>query len=171
MKRFEDLLSGGDLRSIGESNELLPLIKTQKDFDDLFALLFHEDRVIVMRAADCIEKVTRNNSPFLLSHKDHIVTLSHSAADKELMWHLAQLLPRVPWNKDEVNAIWERLRTWVLQKEGSRIVRVNALQTMFELSHKNKNLRDDFLNIMDCIVKENIPSINARIRKLQKECL
>lgn len=171
MRRFEDLLAGCDLRSIGESNELLPLIKTQKDFDDLFFLLFHKDRVIVMRAADCIEKVTRNNTSFLLPHKTQILTLSQSAADKELMWHLAQLLPRVSWNNNDVNTIWERLRTWVLQKEGSKIVRVNALQAMFELSHKNKNLRDDFLTITESILKENIPSINARIRKLQKECM
>ena len=126
VKRFEDLLSGGDLRSIGESNSLLPLIKTQTDFDDLFSLLFHEDRVIVMRAADCIEKVTRNNTSFLLPYKTDLLSLSQSATDKELMWHLAQIFPRITLNKDELNTIWNVLKAWVLNEKGSKIVRVNA---------------------------------------------
>lgn len=52
MNQFEEILQGGDLRSIGESNRIGSLIKNQEDFDELFELLFHTDRKVAMRAAD-----------------------------------------------------------------------------------------------------------------------
>jgi hypothetical protein len=45
------LLSGGDLRSIAQSNKVVDLVQDQEDFDKLFQFLFHEDRLVVMRAA------------------------------------------------------------------------------------------------------------------------
>ena len=66
MKSLEEILSGGDLRSIGKSNSLVQTIRTQADFDELFNLLFHSNRVVVMRAADSIEK-THNYQKHRLS--------------------------------------------------------------------------------------------------------
>lgn len=56
--RFEEILKGGDLRSIGKTNEVVGMVNNQKSFDELYQLLFHPDRKIVMRAADAIEKIT-----------------------------------------------------------------------------------------------------------------
>ncbi|HXL56509.1 MAG TPA: hypothetical protein VN958_09645 [Chitinophagaceae bacterium] len=39
MKTFGELLSGGDLRSIGKSNGVAALITDQKGFDNLFSCL------------------------------------------------------------------------------------------------------------------------------------
>lgn len=59
MNNKKKYLQGGDLRSIADVDQLIPLIKTQKTFDELFSCLESEDRLIVMRAADAIEKITR----------------------------------------------------------------------------------------------------------------
>jgi hypothetical protein len=48
MKQLEEMLSGGDLRSVGQSNVVVSKIKTQHDFDNLIELLFYADRLIVM---------------------------------------------------------------------------------------------------------------------------
>jgi len=69
---------------------------SQHDFDELFKLLFHADRLIVMRAADMIEKITVRDSLYLTSHKIEIFDLCEIAQNKELKWHLALLLPRLP---------------------------------------------------------------------------
>lgn len=62
-------LSGGDLLSVGNSNSIATLIKTQKDFNLLVECLSHKDRVIVMRSVDAIEKITISNPLFLAKHK------------------------------------------------------------------------------------------------------
>jgi hypothetical protein len=50
-----NLLRGGDLRSIGQSDTVVQLINNQEQFDELFELLFHSDRRIVMRSADSMK--------------------------------------------------------------------------------------------------------------------
>ena len=59
MNRFEKILSGGDLRSIGQSNSVALTGLSKEDFNELFDCLFSKNRVVVMRAADAIEKISR----------------------------------------------------------------------------------------------------------------
>lgn len=58
MNNLITYLQGGDLRSIANVDRLLPLIKDQNDFDELFRHLYSDDRLIIMRTADAIEKIT-----------------------------------------------------------------------------------------------------------------
>lgn len=168
MTDFEKLLSGGDLRSIGKSNTAVAFIKTQADFDELFSFLFNNNRLVVMRAADALEKVTLKHPDFLPNHKKELFTLCKSAENKELRWHLALLLPRLSLNNKELSSVWETLTNWAQDKSNSKIVRVNALQGLFELTQKNQSLATKFTSLVTTIKKENIPSINARIRKLKQ---
>src|SRR6185369_7114070 len=101
MPEFEKILSGGDLRSIGNSNSVILKIKNQSDFDGLFKYLFHKDRIVVMRSADSIEKITINNPKYLTKHRKEIIGLCNVAKDKELKWHLALLLPRLNLESNE----------------------------------------------------------------------
>ncbi|MDX1769642.1 MAG: hypothetical protein R3294_16440, partial [Arenibacter troitsensis] len=82
-------LKGGDLRTIGGVNFLVPLIRNQKDFDRLFHYLRAKDRHIVMRAADAVEKITLRHPEYLESHKSTLLGLTQSSDDKELKWHLS----------------------------------------------------------------------------------
>ena len=66
---YDDLLKGGDLRSIGQSNKVISSINNQQNFDELFEYLFHNDRKVVMRTADAIEKITGNNPDYLENTK------------------------------------------------------------------------------------------------------
>ena len=112
MKSLDEILSGGDLRSIGKGAAVIKSVRTQADFDNLFVLLFHNNRIVVMRAADSIEKITINNPAYLQPHKKEILQLCSTATDKELVWHLAQLTPRVSWNFRELKGVWKRLADW-----------------------------------------------------------
>ena len=163
---FDKILSGGDLRSIGKSNSVISKIQTQTDFDNLFKRLFHKDRLIVMRAADSIEKITRINTQYLTKHKEGIFKLSGISKDKELKWHLALLIPRLPLDSKEFGKAWDILTMWAKDKTNSRIVRVNSIQSLFEMMKQRGELEKDFGLTLNEIEKENIPSINARIRKL-----
>ena len=166
-KDLKAYLSGGDLRSIGSVNELLPLIKTQKDFDELFVYLFSEDRLIVMRAADAVEKVTLIKPDYLQKHKSNILKLLKTSKDKELKWHLALLTSRIKYAPKELKEVFKILIRWAEEKTESKIVRVNSLQSLYDLSRENKELRKDFKTLIDKISKENIPSINARLKKFK----
>jgi hypothetical protein len=162
-------LQGGDLRSIADVDQLIPLIKTQKTFDELFSCLDSDDRLIVMRAADAIEKITRDHPEYLDSHKIRLIRLLNTARDKELKWHLVLLIPKIDLNNKELGQVWNKLYIWAKDKKGSRIVRVNSLQALYELSEKYRELKKDFEFTAQEVKTEGIPSINARLKMLTRE--
>ncbi len=166
MNAFEQLLAGGDLRTIGNSNRVVGLVQNQKDFDELFALMFNASRLVVMRAADAVEKITIHFPQYLAKHKTEIFALSKTVKNKELQWHLALILPRIKMDGDEFNFAWGTLMTWAKDQNNSKIVRVNSIQALFELDKQNKKFAKDFHQLIGELEKENIPSINARVKKI-----
>ena len=155
------------MRSIAGSNKIIPLIKSQSDFDKLFQYLFSTDRLITMRAADAIEKITLTKPEFLRGHNHEIIHLTRTAVNKELKWHLALIVSRLELNMDELGIVWGQLTKWALDKRESRIVRVNSIQSLYDLTNKYEELKRDFELTISEIKHNNIPSINARLRKLK----
>ena len=166
MNSFRNLLKGNDLRSIGKSNSIALLITDQKQFDELFKNLFADDRIIVMRAADAIEKITVAKPYYLQPHKVEVLDLMEHAGNKELQWHLALMAPRMEWSSDELSNLLSILKNWLTDKTMSKIVRVNCIQALFDLWKQNQLPREEFEHLVSEIQKENIPSLNARIKKL-----
>jgi hypothetical protein len=124
-----------------------------------------------MRAADAIEKVTRNNPLYLFKHKKKVLEIFDTGGNKELKWHLALLVPRLPLENHELKAAWDKLISWSMDTTNSRIVRVNSIQGLFELLLLSG--KSDLLNNLEATLseleKENIPSLNARIRRIRKQ--
>ncbi len=167
MNKFQEILKGGDLRSIGKVNEIVTMVNTQNDFDELFIGLNHSDRKVVMRTADAIEKITLDKSDYLQKHKTELLNLCQIAKDIELKWHLVLLVSRLSLTKKELGNTWDLLTKWATDKKESKIVKVNSIQGLFNLLRQNHELSQDFNLTLSEIEKEKIPSLNARIKKLQ----
>jgi hypothetical protein len=167
-KDFTVLLLGKDLRSIARTNEVVRAVVNQESFDELFNLLLHHERLLVMRAADGIEKVTIHHPEFLAPHKKQLLSLLHSSIHKELKWHMALLVSRVSLTDDELKEVWGILSYWVRNPNESKIVRVNSLQGMYEMTEKYTALKPLFDEIVRDVEHEPIPSLQARIKKLRK---
>ena len=165
-KDFTEFLAGNDLRSLGKNSEIFALIKDQKSFDKLFGHLYNNDRAIVMKTIDLIEKITLEHKEYLQKYKLEIIKLCEEVKNIELKWHLAQLLARLKYTNDEIKIVKKILEKWVQDKKESKIVRVNSLQSLYELEKIYKNNQNDFIEIVNIIKQENIASVNARIKKL-----
>lgn len=164
---FTRLLLGHDLRKLKNVKRVLDAVTDQESFDELFALVFHHERSLVMRAADAVEKITVRSKHYLEPHKAQLLAILKSADHKELKWHIAQLLPRLPLTKEEVDKVWHQLTYWALNRNESKIVRVNALQGLFDISRLHPEWQKDFNQTISAIENERIPSLQARIRKIK----
>jgi len=131
---FSKVLSGGDLRSIGASISVALHICNQQDFDTLFKYIFHPDRIVTMRAVDAIEKISFSQPEFLQKHKKRIFELLGRAKDKELKWHIAQLVPRLQLTNREFGLAWVTLTDWAKDRSNSRIVRVHSIQALADMA-------------------------------------
>lgn len=168
MKKFEHLLSGGDFRSIGHSNQIVSQVKTQEDFDELFAGFFIPERLIVMRVADATEKITIKNPSFLQKHAQDILDLCDTARNIELKWHLALLIPRLNLTDKDAARAWLIVMGWASNPKESKIVRVNSLDAIVQMAKKNTRLEPEAQNLILSMKSENVPSLNARIKKLTR---
>lgn len=168
MPNFSEILKGDDLRSIGNANVVVDLVNNQNDFNRLLDCLFISDRNIVMRAADALEKISHNHPNYLQKNKTKILQLSQSANNKELKWHLAILISLLKLSSKELIIAWKRLSDWAKDKNESKIVRVNAIQGLYNLLPQIPELNQEFNRLLIALNKENIASLNARIKKLQK---
>lgn len=168
MKNLEKLLRGDDLRSIGKSNSIAKAIGNQAEFDELFQYLFHEDRLVKMRTADALEKISLTHPGYLAGHKKELFKLLNTEAGIELQWHLAQLIARVSLTEKETGIVWAKLSEWAMNKNQSRIVRVNSLQSLFDLLYLYPGFQNKLTAIINKLEEEQIPSLSARIKKLRK---
>jgi len=164
-----EILSGGDRRSIGRSNELAEFVVTQEDFDVLFGCMAHADRLVAMRAADAIEKLTVARPELLQTHKIELLKMCENAFYKEMKWHLALLLPRLRLQTEEWRKAWSLLMAWAKEKRNSKLVRVNALQALYEMVYQDPGSMAPFYSMMVKLQEEGIPSLDARIRKIMAE--
>lgn len=163
---LKENLLGGDLRSISKVSEIVKTVDNQQSFDKLVVFLSSSDRLLQMRSIDAIEKITVNYPEFLIPHKNTFLELSKQKQTIEFKWHLAQLLPRLPLNQAELTQLFETLKNWALTTTESKIVRVNSIQALYDITSKLLDKQEEFQQILTDIQQENIPSLNARIKKL-----
>ncbi len=159
-------LEGGDLRSAAKAAELKDLIKTQNDFDIIFQFMHSKDRLLVMRAADVLEKISRDHPNYLVSHQNEILDFLHAAEHKEFKWHLAQMVARLKMTLPNREQVYKILTQWATDIVESRIVRVNALQAIYDINLEYHDKEKELQQLILKLKEENIPSLNSRIRKL-----
>jgi hypothetical protein len=146
-------------------------VDSQEKFDLLFKLIFHHEKNIATRSIDAVEKITRNSPAFLDSHKKQIFALINDDPNIEIKWHLAQIISRLQLSPKEFKRMWTLLTHWAANPNESKIVRVNSLQSLFDLYMRTDDSRllSSFRITVRNMERERIPSISARIRQLRKQ--
>lgn len=170
MKSIKQLLSGGDRRSLGRAPVLSQRLKTTKDLDRLFPFIYSSDRTVAMRAIDTLEKATRTNPGYLLGRGSELVNFARNTSNKEIKWHIAQLLPRITWSSQQYQKVFALLNYWASNPNESKIVRANALEAMHDMCVRttNKRIKVMFRKALRTAERNPIPSIAARARRIRK---
>ncbi len=160
-----DKLRGGDLRSIGRSNEVAGDIeKNVSLFETVFRGLYDSDPVVRMRSADVIEKVTQNKPELLTNHTSEVISILTTAEQQEVCWHMAQIAPRLAYSPNEENEIIKTLKRYLTHK--SKIVRVSAMESLANIAERNPSILNEVIKIIKVQKASGSPAIQARGRKL-----
>lgn len=163
---IREVLSGGDLRSIGHVDAVVAYVGNDPDrFSELMTGLTDARPVVRMRSADAIEKVTRRHPNLLQEYQASLFQQLHIATQQEVRWHLAQLIPRLTWTEEEASDIVRVLTDWIAT-ETSAIVIVNALQAMFDLSAMHPRFRDELKVLLETQLETGSPAVKSRSKKL-----
>jgi len=162
-----DKLRGGDLRSIGRSNEVAGDIeKNVSLFETVFRGLYDSDPIVRMRSADVIEKVTQNKPELLSNHTSEVISILTTAKQQEVCWHMAQIAPRLAYSPNEENEIIKALKRYLTHK--SKIVRVSAMESLANIAERNRSILNEVMEIIKMQEATGSPAIQVRGRKLLK---
>ena len=160
-------LRGGDLRSIGRSNEVAArVLKSPELLDELFEGLFHKEAVVRARAADALEKISRKQPDWLRPYRARLVGRVALTDQQEVRWHVAQMLGRIVLTPSQrVNAV--KVLHDYLENSDSQIVKVCALQGLADLAGRDPSLRPEVSRLVERALEHGSPSLRARAKKLR----
>ena len=159
-------LKGGDLRSIGRVEEVVSdILRDFSLFPDVFKAMSDEDPVVRMRAADASEKVSRVCPQYLQPFKDQLLDGISKIEQQEVRWHLAQMLPRLVLEKNEILRTTNLLISW-LDNSKSNIVRVNSLQAIADIANKYPDYRSLVTVKIEEVLSSGNPALKSRGKKL-----
>jgi len=161
-------LEGGDLRSIGKADEVVKQIgNDQKLFDEVFQGIFDKDSIIRMRAADAVEKVSQKYPHLLNKHKNEILKNLGNFEQREVKWHIALMVSYLKLTMIESKKVFSELSKWATDDK-SKIVRVNSMQALADISMKNRDLKTKTIALVKKQMETGTPSLMSRGRKLLK---
>ncbi|MBI4405966.1 MAG: hypothetical protein HY537_17535 [Deltaproteobacteria bacterium] len=159
MPSILEKLRGGDLRSIGKSNAVVrEVIRHPQYMQGLVTGLSDQDPIIRMRSADVLEKISRKHPHLCQIYKKGLLQHLTSASQNEIRWHLAQMAPRLSWVPTEKKRVMAILRKWLAPTEKSQIVRVSALQALFEFGVRR--------SVLSKALRDESPALRARAKRL-----
>jgi HEAT repeat protein len=160
-----DLLRGGDRRSVGRVPEVVARVQANPPlFAALVDAMEHGDAVVRMRAADAAEKLTAAKPEWLHPHRDRLMALARTAAQQEVRWHLALMLPRLPLTATERAVLVDTFTRYL--DDASSIVRTCAMQGLGDLAGDDHELRARVVPVLRACTERGTPAMRARGRKL-----
>lgn len=161
-------LKGGDRRSIGRADEVAEEVAeevaaTPVLFEVVFNGMLSDDPLIRMRAADVVEKVTRNQPELLVPFKALLLNEVAASDQQEVRWHAAHMLPRLDLDEQERAAAIAVLKGYL--GDQSRLARVNAMQALADLARQDDRLRRDIVPLLRQVAVAGSAAMRARGRK------
>jgi hypothetical protein len=169
---IRSILAVGDRRSIGGVSEVVALVtRKPKQANAVFKCLWDPDACVRMRAADALEKLSREAPGLLQPYRRQLLGLLAETDQKEMRWHLAVMVPRLRLTVSECQRAADLLRSYLEDK--SSIVRTFAMQGLAELTPQCGGLRPMVLDLLRLCSRTGTPAMRARgrilLRRMEQE--
>ena len=158
--------------SVGRVKEICAHVKAKPRLAArLIEYLWDDDPGVSQRAADVLERVSRDASPalarILVDSKEALLGLLPEATLKKTRWNLALTIGRLPLTVTEARRAASILESW-LQDESS-IIKTAALQGLADLTRHDPTQLPAVLELLRIHGRSGTPAMRARSRILLVE--
>lgn len=161
-------LLGGDLRSIGNAEEVISEILNDPSlFDVVFYGMKDQNPLIRMRSADVAEKVSRLHPNYLIPHKEELIYKISEIEQQEVRWHVASMFTYLRLSDEEKSEVVRKLINWI-ENSKSKIVIANSLEALTHIANEDEKYMAEAIKILEKSVETGSPAVAARARKLMK---
>lgn len=159
------LLDPPDRRSIGRADEVVrDILADPLLFDSVFRAMTDDEATVRMRSADAVEKVSRIRPELVHPYVDTLLVMASGVAQKEVRWHVAQLLGRVPLTPEQRDRAVTALVGYL--SDDSSIVKTFAMHTLADLAERDQEVYAVVVPLIEGLSTTGTPAMRARGRKL-----
>jgi hypothetical protein len=165
------MLAGGPRLGAGRVCQVVDLVLAQpRKTAQLIECLWDDDPAVANRAADVLERVTRDQPGRAQPWKDPLLGLmaeaAHKKLDKKLRWNLALVVPRLKLTAPECRRTAALLHSWL--DDPSSIVKTAALHGMADLTRQDPSSLAAAIELLQIAGRSGTPAMRARSRILLK---
>jgi hypothetical protein len=165
---IRQMLAPGERLDVGRAWEVVELVDScPNKLAKLIECLWDDDAGVASRAADALERVTRQRPAQAQRWKKPLLGLISEASEKKVRWNLALVIPRLKLTLPECRRIAEVLQTYL--DDPSSIVKTAALHGMADLTRQDPQLLPGVLDQLRVAGRSGTPAMRARSRILLKE--
>jgi len=133
----------------------------------LVECLWDDDVAVANRAADALERVTRERPRQAQRWKEPLLGLMAEISEKKLRWNLALVIPRLKLTLPECRRVGAVLTSYL--DDRSSIVKTAALHGLADLTLQDPGSKPMVLDLLRVAGRSGTPAMRARSRILLKE--
>lgn len=168
MNQFEEKLSGGHPNSLGNTIEVVDeVLSNPALFDELFNCYFSEDEVVRLRVSNAMKRVSKENSGIILPYLGRLIDEIALIDQPSTKWTLAQLFD---WYFEDMTEVQQKKVKVIIMKnleeESDWIVLNHSMQTLFNWSHNDSDLKEWLIPNLKKLKNDSRGSVSKRANKL-----
>ncbi len=163
---FPHLLLGRKLRT-DRQQRIQESVEDQASFDELFRLVFHNEKLVAQRAMRAVIQLVKQNPEFLQAHAEHLLKLLRSPDHKEIKGLIIELIPKLELTLTDAESVWHILTYLALNQNEQRMIRTHALQSLYELTLQHYSFRFELSATLNALAADLTPSIHAKVLRIK----
>lgn len=170
MKGYEDLLSGGDPNSLGNTIEVVfDVLDNPDNFDELFKCYFSKNQVVRLRVSNAMKRILNANKkllvPYIPKLLDEISRIDQSSAQ----WTLATLFEglKPEMTEAQFGTAKEHLKK-NLEVHDDWIVLTTTMETLGAWAVGDENLKNWLEPHLERIAKDEREAVQNKAHKVMK---
>jgi hypothetical protein len=164
---IRQMLEPGRRLDPGRSWEVVELVEGRPGtLARLIECLWDDDAAVASRAADVLERVTRERPGLVQRWKEPLLGLMAETTEKKVRWNLALVLPRLKLTIPECHRASTVLHSYL--DDPSSIVKTAALHGLADLTRQDPTSRPMVIDLLLTTGRSGTPAMRARSRILLK---
>jgi len=164
---IREMLAPGRRLEAGRACEVVELIAERpRRLEELVECLWDDDPGVASRAADALERLSRESAARFQGWKDELLGLMAETTEKKVRWNLALAVPRLALTIPECRRAAATLHKFL--DDPSSIVKTAALHGLADLTRQNPDSLPEVVDLLRVAGRSGTPAMRARSRILLK---
>jgi hypothetical protein len=167
VRSIRELLTGGDRRSIADSNRVRAMLERDPSLvGELVELANDHDWLVSQRALDLLEKLAHDHPEWIEPHKRIFIGPLADSDKWEVRLQVVRALPLFKWRSAERSRVLAILRRDVGHPQ--TFVRAWALDSLASFAEKDPSLRPIVLRQVGSFERSGSKALAARARQVRE---